>query len=214
MEADFNAGMRYLWDTGFHWDPVGNIEGYVFKDLNSDGLRQRDEAPVQGIKVWLGKNKSCVTDVFGYYKFKGVRARKAYVTLDTSTLPSGFVLTVPVTQEAGIVNTRSLKLDFGIISRSEINGFVFEDIDDNGEFSANDKGIQGVTIILEDGTKVTTDGSGKYSFPHVSAGEHTIALDLESLPIYYLPKTALTKKITLFEGVCYIYNIPLKRIEN
>jgi hypothetical protein len=38
IEASFNSGMRYLWDTGVHWESVGNIEGYIFKDLNSDGL--------------------------------------------------------------------------------------------------------------------------------------------------------------------------------
>ncbi|MCM8795777.1 MAG: pilus assembly protein N-terminal domain-containing protein [Candidatus Omnitrophica bacterium] len=213
LEIDFNAGMRYLWDTGARWESVGNIEGYVFKDLNSDGLRQRDEPPVEGIKVWLGKDKFQVTDIFGYYKFKGVRARKAYVTLDTTTLPSGFVLTVPVTQEVAIAHHATSRIDFGIISRSEISGFIFEDVDENGEYSKNDKGVLGAVIILEDGKKAISDGTGRYSFPNVAVGEHTISLDLNSLPVYYLPKIAITKKITLFEGVTYIYNIPLKRIK-
>jgi hypothetical protein len=213
MDADFNAGMRYLWDTGIHWDAVGNIEGYVFKDINSDGLRQRDEPPVAGVKVWLGKDKSQVTDLFGYYKFKEVKARKAYVTLDTSTLPAGFVLTVPVSQEVSIVNHRSSRTDFGIISHTQISGIVFEDVDGNGEYGRNDKGIKGAVLILDDGSKIATDSTGKYSFVNVVSGEHTINLDLNSLPVYYLPEVAITKKISLFEGVVYIYNIPLKRIK-
>lgn len=211
VEASLNAGMRYIWDTGLCWEAVGNVEGYVFKDLNSDGLRQKDEPPVEGVKLWLGKDKSKVTDLFGYYKFKGVRARKAYVNLDTSTLPSGFVLTVPMTQEVVITNNRSTRIDFGIISRSEISGLVFEDINDNGEYDLEDKGIKGVIITLEDGSKEVTDGTGRYSFSNATTGEHTINLDLNSLPVYYLPKTAITKKIALFEGVTYLYNIPLKR---
>jgi hypothetical protein len=213
IEASFNAGMRYVWDTGVCWEAVGNIEGYVFKDINSDGLRQKDEPPVEGIKLWLGKDKSQITDAFGYYSFKGVRARKAYVNLDVSTLPSGFVLTVPMAQEANIVHNRGVRIDFGIISRSEISGLVFEDINGNGEYDIEDKGIKGVIISLEDGTKEITDATGRYSFSNATTGGHTISLDLNSLPVYYLPKTTITKKITLFEGVTYLYNIPLKRVK-
>ena len=213
IEMEFNVGMRYLWDTGVRWESIGNIEGYVFKDFNSDGLRQRDEPPVEGIKLWLGKNKSQVTDLFGYYKFKGVRARKVYVNLDTSTLPPGFVVTVPVTQEEVIANNRTVRADFGIISRSEIRGLVFEDVNGNGEYDKGDKGVGGAIITLEGGKLTKTEITGSYSFANASVGEHTMTLDLNSLPVYYLPKTALTKKITLSEGVTYIYNIPLKRVK-
>lgn len=213
IEASFNSGMRYLWDTGVRWEAIGDIEGCVFKDYNSDGLRQRDEPPMEGIKLWLGKDKSQVTDLFGSYQFKGVRARKAYITLDTTTIPPGYMLTVPVTQEATIAQQRSVKLDFGVTVRSEIRGLVFEDVDANGVFSPGDKGVSGALITLEDGSKSVTDSSGGYSFPKAAAGEHTIILDLNSLPVYYLPSTAIKKEVTLFEGVTYVYNIPLKRIQ-
>ena len=213
IEANFNAGMRFLWDTGINWQAVGDIEGYVFKDLNSDGIMGRDKPPVQGIKVWLGKNKSTVTDIFGYYKFKNVRGNKIYVNLDTATIPNGFVLTVPATQLVYINQHQTARVDFGIVSRSEIFGYVFEDLDGDNQFSKKDKGVRNAVIILEDGSKRATDSSGKYSFSNISSGEHELTLDLNTLPVYYLPKTVLTKKITLFEGVAYNYNIPLKRTE-
>jgi hypothetical protein len=213
VEMSFNAGMRYLWDTGLSWESVGNIEGYIFKDYNSDGLRQRDEPPVQGVKMWLGKDKFQVTDMFGYYKFKGIRARRAYVSLDSSSLPPGFVLTVPLIQEVIIENNRTLRLDFGIISQTQISGLVFEDTDGNSQFNKEDKGIANVAIVLEDGKKAITDAGGKYSFMNISPGEHTLTLDLNSLPVNYLPRVPLAKKITLFEGVTYFHSIPLKRIE-
>ena len=213
IEADFNAGMRYLWDTGLHWDAVGSIEGYVFKDLNSDGLRQRDEPPLEGAKVWLGKDKFQVTDIFGYYKFKGVKARKAYVTLDTSTVPRGHVLTVPVSQEVTVSHLSTKRVDFGVISRSEISGLVFEDVDGNGEYGRGDLAVSGVVLNLEDGKESVTDTSGRYSFPNASVGEHTLSLQLNSVPAFYLPQVPITKKIRLFEGITYYYNIPLKRVK-
>ncbi|MDO8662463.1 MAG: SdrD B-like domain-containing protein [Candidatus Omnitrophota bacterium] len=211
LEASFNAGIRFLWDTGINWQAVGDIDGYVFKDLNYDGIMERDEPPVEGIKVRLGRNRTAVTDIFGYYQFKNVRGNKVYVNLDTATIPNGFVLTVPATQGVSISQYQTARVDFGIISRSEIFGYVFEDLDGDNQLDKKDKGIRNVVIILEDGAKRTTDSGGKYSFSSVSSGEHEITLDLNTLPVYYLPKTVLTKKITLFEGVAYNYNIPLKR---
>lgn len=213
FDLDVNAGLRYLWDTGLRWDSVCNISGYVFKDLNGDGLRQRDESPVEGMKVWLGNSKSMTTDLFGYYQFKGVRGQKAYVSLDGALLPAGYVPTVPIRQEIAIAQGKNIRVDFGIISRCEITGFVFEDVDGNGQYNAGDRGIQGVVMSLENGLRSVTDASGKYRFLAASPGGHTITLDLKSLPIQYLPETSISRDITIFEGVSYTYNIPLKRIK-
>jgi hypothetical protein len=213
LEYDFNAGLRYLWDTGVRWDTVGSIEGYVFKDLNSDGLRQRDDPPIEGAKVWLGQDKFQVTDIFGYYKFNGVKARRAYVVLDATTLPVGYVLTVPVTQEVAVAHMGIVRADFGVTSRSEISGLVFEDKDGDGEYTQQDKGVGAVTIILDENKKTVTDSFGKYSFPNIATGEHLLTLDLTTLPVYYLPKVAITKKVMLSEGMTYLYNIPLKRTQ-
>lgn len=213
IETSVNAGLRLVWDTGLNWQAVGDIQGYVFKDLNSNGIMDKTEPPVGKVKVWLGKSKSALTDALGYYKFNKVRGNKVNVNLDTATIPSGFVLTVPANQLVSISQNQVSRIDFGIISRSEIYGYVFEDLTGDNQLGKKSKGVRSVVVMLEDGTKRSTDNSGKYSFSNVSAGEHQITLDLESLPVYYLPKAALTKKITLFEGVAYNYNIPLKRTE-
>ena len=112
-----------------------------------------------------------------------------------------------------IAQGKNIRVDFGIISRCEISGLVFEDIDGNGQYSKGDQGVQGVVLLLENGLKSVTDGSGHYRFVAASPGEHIVNLDLKSLPIYYLPETAISRKVTIFEGVTYTYNIPLKKIK-
>jgi len=212
IEMDFNAGMRYLWDTGLRYESVCNIEGYVFKDLNSDGLRQRDEPPISGVKVILGKDKTQISDEFGHYRFEKIKGTKAYVTLDASTLPSGYVLTVPVRQEVAVAHGRNIRIDYGIISNAEIAGLIFEDVDGDGEYGLGDKGVSGVNVSLEDGTIAVTDNTGRYSFLNAPTGVHVLKLDLRSLPVYYIPATAVTKNFTLREGEAFLYNVPLKRI--
>jgi hypothetical protein len=211
MEVDFNAGMRYLWNTGLRWDSVGSVEGYVFRDLNSDGLRERDEAPVSGIKIILGKNQSATTDIFGYYKFNKVKGKKAAVVIDVSSLPLGFVLTVPQKQEVAIQHGGLSRADFGIIARSEISGIVFYDANNNGKFDTQDQPVKGAQITLENGTRMITGTDGWYYFRNISKGEHTITLLLSSLPSQYLPKVPIVKTVEVTEGIAYYHNIPLKK---
>jgi hypothetical protein len=210
-EAYFNAGLRYLWDTGLSWQSSGDIEGYVFKDQNSDGIMDRNDAPVEGVEVWQGRNRSAVTDIFGYYQFKSVKGKRAQISLDTDSLPDGYVLTVPALQQTSVRNHQVSRLDFGITSRSEITGFVFDDRNGDGMLNTGDVGVRGVTLILNENKKTITDASGRYSFASVSPGDHLLQLDLSTLPVYFIPKVPLTKKIMLFEGATYYYNIPLKR---
>jgi len=213
MEVNFYVGMRYLWDTGLRWESVGTVNGYVFKDMNSDGLRQDKEQAVGGVKVWLGKDKSQITDTGGYFEFPKVKAKEVYVTLDANTIPPGFVPTVPVTQKAKIIQGSKTTLYFGITSRSEVYGMVFNDINNNGQPDAGEQGIKGVIIALEDGTQVFTNDSGRYIFRNVSVGEHRLTLEINSLPTQYLPGVSIYKDITLTEGISYQYNIPLRQLQ-
>jgi len=213
VEFDVYAGVRYLWDTGFRWEPKGGICGYVFEDLNFDGIRQENEKGIEGAKVWLGKKKFKITDKKGFYKFSNIRAKKVYVSIDTTTLPAGFLLTVPAAQEVEIIHRKEIKLNFGIASYSEIYGYIFEDVDMDGKFTEVDRGIKDVILTLEDGTQAITDEQGRYYFKKASPGEHTIRLNLGSLPLKFLPQVPIVKKITLFKGTSFVYNIPVRSVQ-
>lgn len=213
VEAEFQSGMRYTWDTGLRWESIGTIDGYVFKDFNGNGLRDRDDPPVEGIKIWLGKDKSTVTDIFGYFRFTKVKAKNVFLNIDISAIPSGFMLTVPALQEVSVLHGQTARVYFGIVSRSEITGTIFEDVDADGQLGLRDKGIGSVVLTLEDGKKVITDSSGRYFLRNISIGKHTITLDLKSLPAQYIPSVPIFKDIELSEGMSFVYNIPVKKTE-
>jgi hypothetical protein len=211
MDVNFYSGLRCLWDTGLSWESVGAVEGYVFKDENGDGLRQRDEAPVEGIKVWLGKDKSQTTDLFGSYRFNRVRARKAFVNIDTTTVPTGFLLTTPATQEAPIIQGKPIEINFGISSRTEVSGVIFDDPTGKNELSPDSVGVKGVAVYLEDGTRAVTDDYGRYSFRKMSLGAHKLSLDLSTVPGSFIPTVPVFVDFELTEGQSFNYNIPLKK---
>ncbi len=213
IEATFNAGMRLMWDTGLRWDATANIQGYVFKDYNSNGLREKDEPPISGVKIWLGKKEFQITDEFGYFKFPKARGKNVYLTLDTATLPTGYILTVPVTQGVPVVSGTISKIYFGATSRSEIRGIVFEDTNEDGEYSPGEEGIAEIAIILDNEKRSVTNSEGRYIYPQVSLGEHELTADLNTIPVYYLPSVALKKQLYLYEGDSFVWNIPLRRIE-
>jgi hypothetical protein len=210
MEVTFIAGMRYYWDTGIKWESIGAIEGYVFNDVNQNGLKESNEEGLSGIRLWYGKAKSTETNSAGYYRFNRVKARQAAVSIDTKTIPAGYLLLSPVTQEVKLSHGQVVKVHFGATNRSEITGIVFEDVDDDGEFGPADKPIKDAVLVLGDGTKATTQATGRYSFS-VEVGKHMVTLDLESLNVKYVPAVPIYKDFQVTEGLSFKHNIPLKK---
>ncbi|MDX6613910.1 MAG: hypothetical protein QOD75_3096 [Blastocatellia bacterium] len=62
-------------------------------------------------------------------------------------------------------------------ARQIILGRVYEDVNNNGRFDRNDKGIAAARIYLMNGQYVLTDAAGLYNFPKIGYGAVVIALD-------------------------------------
>ncbi|MBU1956999.1 hypothetical protein KJ680_01190, partial [bacterium] len=60
-----------------------------------------------------------------------IKAKKVYLTLDTTTLPRGFVMTTAVNQTVEIVPGGSPIINFGTLGVSEIRGYVYNDVNLN-----------------------------------------------------------------------------------
>jgi len=66
-----------------------------------------------------------------------------------------------------------------------IQGFVFEDKNQNNLLDPEDERIQGITLSLEEGTTTETDDQGKYKFSKVAEGHHRVKLGIKKIPAYY-----------------------------
>lgn len=210
VEMEVLVGVRYLHDTGIRWSAVGHFEGYVYKDVNADGIRQTEEPGFEGMKVQTSDGKSAVTDEQGYWKISQVSGKKIVLTLDSTDLPYGFVPTASLRREMEIEADRTQPVDFGLSPRSEISGLVFEDANRDGRYDLGEKGLKRVRILLATGQAARTNDSGSYSFSGVLAGEHEVKLDLSTLPDGYLPAGPTRKTLTVFEGIRYEAHFPLK----
>ena len=102
-------------------------------------------------------------------------------------------------------------ISFGMAAPTEIAGVVFVDENGSGKYEQGEKTVSGALLLLENGKVAKTDAYGSYTFINPSAGDHTITLKLESLPVQYLPAVPLKKDIVVYEGITYTYDIPLKQ---
>jgi uncharacterized repeat protein (TIGR01451 family) len=67
-------------------------------------------------------------------------------------------------------------------NRIVITGRVFVDTARTGRFRDGDRGVPGVRIYMEDGSSVTTDRYGRFTFPSVHPGQHVLRVDATTIP--------------------------------
>jgi hypothetical protein len=151
------------------------VNGFVFVDHNRSGVRDRGEPGLAGVLV-VGSVPSCPTfapieartDAGGHYSMHLPHCpppydvhREPLVGYDDTT-PNPLVFTEPA---------RELRADFGVApsdssnAESFIDGFVFFDLDDDGQWDRGEPGVADVPVTA----------SGLLCLTPVSAIAHTDA---------------------------------------
>ncbi|OQX81994.1 MAG: hypothetical protein B6D56_00975 [Candidatus Omnitrophica bacterium 4484_70.1] len=208
-EADIRMGVISWWNLPFRWGTKGIVRGVVFEDENGNGKKDKGEEGIAGVKIKVGK-KEVVTDKNGCYKVT-VRATRVVVEIEIASIPPGHTFSTPSSQEVEIIPGKTPTVNFGLTTRSSICGVVFYDKNNNRSPDAGDKFIPGVKLILDNKKVISTDSEGSYFFSNVSPGKHKVRLNINSLPLEYLPLVKIIKEITVEKGTSYTYNIPLKK---
>ncbi len=209
VDLDLSWGMRIVWDTGCRWFTRGAFNGLVYKDVNADGVKQRDEEGVADVLVRAG-DKQAKTNAFGYYFIPDIVGPTALVRLDTGSLPSGYSPTSDAKREEEVVHMATRRVDFGIATRTEVSGLVFVDKNGSGTYDGGDEPMEGVVLVLDGKFRTVSSRLGEYMFRNLSPGDHTVALDLKTVPVAYIPKVPVKSVVRVVEGAAFAYNIPLQ----
>jgi len=90
-----------------------------------------------------------------------------------------------------------------------VSGIVFEDRNLNGVFDAGELPIKDAVLRMDDGYVVETDARGRYSYPNVVDGEHTLQLDPESYPVRLTAKFPEGMTFRLFPRENRVIDWPL-----
>ncbi len=208
VDLDLSWGMRFVWDTGVRWFARGAFCGLVYKDTNGDGRRQEDEEGVPDVRVRAGE-KEALTNAQGYYYIPDVVGPSARVQIDPGSLPSGYNPTSAARRDEEVVPLAARRVDFGVATRTEVSGIVFADKNASGTYDGGDEPLEGVVLILDGKFKTSSNRLGEYMFRNLSAGDHTVTLNLRSIPVVYIPRVPVKKVVTVAEGAVFSYHIPL-----
>jgi len=75
------------------------------------------------------------------------------------------------------------KRDYPVGGTGTLSGRVYLDENGNGEREPSEKGVPGITIILDGLQAVRTDQSGDYRIENVWDGAHRITVNADALPL-------------------------------
>lgn len=164
------------------------IEGRVFRDLNINGAYNVGEPGVSGVEVRLDDGQTATTDSEGRYKFSSVSADQHRVYIDLAQFRQPVRMTTRNEAEADLIQQRIVVTNFGILDFARVMGSVFNDLRFQNQRQPDSKGLNSVTLLLDDGKsvrKIDTNGSGEYEADDVSPGDYKLSLDADSLPPNY-----------------------------
>jgi hypothetical protein len=204
-------------DFGYVANCSGSIGNFVWKDLNENGTQDSGEPGIQNVTVALaGTNTygqlvsmTSTTDASGKYVFNGICQGQYTVTVNPSTIPTGWAPTTPLSADGsdGIPldsnnpagtsvnqtsdNTNNPNVDFGYVPNcsGSIGNLVWIDQNQNGIQDPNEQPLDNVQVLLTGtnfyGQTVTisdiTKNGGMYQFKDLCKGDYTVSLNTAPL---------------------------------
>lgn len=205
---------NYDIDAGFITSKVGSVQGYVWRDMDRDGVQNSQEKPFASVTVTLYASNgttvlgTTVTGADGLYTFDNLPVGD-YI-FGFSTLPANYVFTLVgqggdpmydsdvdvITGKSPIYTIlegrRVEGADAGLSpTRGTIGNLVWLDTNQDGSQDPEEPGVSAVTLTLYNSAggivAVTkTDAYGYYLFNEVLSGSYQVAI---SLPIDYVIST-------------------------
>ena len=180
-----------------------SINGQVFNDINENGALDSIDPGYSGVAVYLVNGSgfhvaSDIANATGYYGFSNLTKGSYTIYI---TLPSGYYNSTPTNLFVNITGASLTGINFGLKTTYSINGHVFNDVNENGNFDGIDSGYSGAQVYLINASgfliaNKTTDAKGNYSFCNLTYGVYRIGMELP----YGCIRTAPTERSVTISG--------------
>jgi hypothetical protein len=178
-ERERISGLR----SGVETRGFGTVEGFVFNDINRNGVQDKGEEGVKGITIRLEDGSAVKTDERGYYQFSRVEVGGHMVTLDVRRIPAAYSIISPEKIRIEVRLRDTLIVNFQLVAAGRIQGRVISDADNNGKPDPGEKGIPDVLLLLEPGgMNAYSDEEGTFIFENVLPGSYLLKPDAVTLP--------------------------------
>jgi len=188
------VNLAQFWSAGANFgnQVLQSVVATTFEDRNNNGRQEADEPPLAGLPVVLAAQAqgagvtavySATTNSVGLVTFTAVPAGE-YV-LRTQAPATGYVGSRTLAQitmaAAGAVGEQ-----FGFQQIGAVVGYIFADLDGNGQQNGDESGLGGLVVTLQSlSTRVsgavavatiTTASDGSYRFPNLAPGNYLLAV--------------------------------------
>ena len=95
------------------------VIGKVYTDCNRNGMQDKGELGVPGVRLYMEDGSYVVTDREGKYDFYGVSPKTHVLKLDRTTLPAGAELVIQSNRNAGDPSSRFVDVKRGELHRAD-----------------------------------------------------------------------------------------------
>lgn len=194
-------------DAGYVSTSTASIGGYVWEDINANGIQESGEPGIVADSVFLrgesanviGVTQSTLTDQNGRYIFSNLQAGTYSIrfgrptgyqptdeNIGTDDKDSDADKNTGLTQALVVETGQTLRnIDAGFWRYGSIGDFVWKDLNKNGIQELGEPGIQGIVLVIKDetGNKIlsdTSDVQGNYLFQNLKPGKYTVEATIPS----------------------------------
>lgn len=89
----------------------------------------------------------------------------------------------------------------GFVFYSTLDGTVYLDRDRDNFFSGGDEPLEGIEVMMSNGSKAMTDRNGQYRFENLFAGEYAVAVNRVALPERFRSADTVPQVVSLSDGL-------------
>ncbi len=192
FQITFRLARKFSWGkpertmglpAGVETRGYGTVEGTVFNDINRNGVKDPGEEGVKDVLIRLEDGSTVKTNAQGFYCFERVESGGHMVNLDVRKIPAEYSI---ISLEKAKIEVRlreTVRINFQLIAAGRIEGRVINDLNGNGKWDPDEKGMADVLVILTPGDSNTyTDEEGRFTFENILPGAYSLKLDPSSLP--------------------------------